>query len=224
MSRKDEEFICTFNNCFTRMVVLNYKTFIYFFFQELYNGSWCQIESRAKVKLPDTAGQETPHYVQTGTGAKAWDARNINTLCLTPTIILFKVWNDIMDHPVCVAGQYNWRGPGFVGQEEKSRRVKGDAARCDKTHTKTSLSCGRGVAVSMSVLCIWPVCVGKQCCYFLAYPMFTLTLFTRSHSTQHQTSLCGCLATTNVSHTLGFKQETYCTLAPRRPEESTAGR
>lgn len=32
-----------------------------------------------------------------------------------------------------------------MGEEEKSWRVEGDAARRDKTHTKTSLSCGRGV-------------------------------------------------------------------------------
>lgn len=109
-----------------------------------------------------------------------------------------------------------------MGEEEKSWRVEGDAARRDKTHTKTSLSCGRGVAVSMTALT--SLCWQTVLFHFLAYPIFTLTLFIRSHSTQHQTSLCGCLATTSVSHTPGFKQETYYTPAPRRPEESTVAR
>lgn len=41
-----------------------------------------------------------------------------------------------------------------MGKGEKSRRVEGYAARCDKTDKKTLLSCGRGVAVSLTVLCI----------------------------------------------------------------------
>lgn len=41
-----------------------------------------------------------------------------------------------------------------MGEEEKSRRAEGDAARCDKNHTKASLSCGRGVGASMTVFSI----------------------------------------------------------------------
>lgn len=40
------------------------------FLQEFHSSGRGQAEDGAEVELPDTAGQETPHHVQTGTGGK----------------------------------------------------------------------------------------------------------------------------------------------------------
>lgn len=52
--------------------------------------------------------------------------------------------------------------------------------------------------------------------------MYILTI--SSPSTQFQTCLCGCWATTSVLRTPGFEPETCCTPAGRRPEELTVAR
>lgn len=202
---------------------LKKKKKVFSFFQELYNSSWCQIESRAKVELPDTTGQETPHYVQTGTGAKAWDARDIKTLYHRPAdrTIQSLDWYYGSSY-VCVLQD-------SIIEEVRAlweRRRKAGGLK-EMLQDVTKLTQKLRFIVEEVWQSAWLVYVFNHFVllfHFLAYPVLTFTLLICSHSTQHQISLCGCLATTSVSHTLEFKRETCCTPAPRRPEASTVAR
>lgn len=44
--------------------------FLFFFKQEFHISSRGQVEGRAEVQLPDTAGQETPYHVHAGAGER----------------------------------------------------------------------------------------------------------------------------------------------------------